>query len=104
MTDLRVCNTDDLRHLVKQADRHDLNRRMDLMGVRLDPEGNHVLSLILYGHNMDVPGTLLHHRVQVLAKTEGSMDPLCFVLDVLDTDWVRLKSAIDARVELEAKA
>jgi hypothetical protein len=98
MMDLKVCNTEDLRHLANVAKRHDLNRQMPA-GLDLDPDGNHVLSLVLWGHNAEA-SPALHHRVLVLAKVRGSMEPETFHLDVLDRDWRRLLTVEQAKVRL----
>lgn len=101
METMKVCNTDDLAYLIHAAKRHNLNRQASVGFIKeLDPNGNHVLSLMLYGHNMDVPGTLLHHRVQVLCKVKGEIMPMTLMLDVLDSDWGRLPSVEAAKARL----
>lgn len=98
MTDIRVCNTGTLLRLNRQAIKHDLNRTLDHKALTkaLDPEGNHILSIVLWGHNVD-SAPELHHRVQVLAKVNGSEAPTTTILDVLDADWKRL-TTLDAVV------
>lgn len=89
MTDrLKVCNTTDLRVLNAKANRARLNRTINLDAIDVDPDGNHVLHMVLFGHNMD--STALHHRARVLIKTVGTMDPTEALLDILDEDWNRL--------------
>ena len=81
--DLRICNTEDLKALVADAQRRRFNR-VPVLPENVDPDGNHVLSRILFGHNMDRPGVPLHHRCLVLVKVADSMQPFEVVLDVED--------------------
>lgn len=90
---IRVLNTEDLRIIDAHGHQHHLNRVLDLDHVDLDPDGAHLLILVLYGHNMDNPGYPLHHRCRLLAKTLDHDEPLIELVDVLDTDWARLVDA-----------
>lgn len=90
MSDIRVVDTPTLRKLVRIADKLELNRiPSDEVMARLDPDGFHVLSLILYGHNMD-SAPVLHHRALVLIKVTDSDDPVEVALDVPDAQWTGL--------------
>jgi hypothetical protein len=66
----------------------DLNRQADLDAVkkRIDPDGFHVLRMLLPFHSAyrDLPH---HHRVEVYMKVTGSMEPAVFMLDITDTHW-----------------
>lgn len=88
MSDLRICNTDTLTDLASDAEKQGFNRAPRLPE-RLDPEGNHVLNRVLYGHNMEGAAPL-HHRVLVLAKVEGTDEPAEFMLDITETNWQAL--------------
>lgn len=90
--DARVVNTADLKVLNSKAVLGGMNRALsDAAVAALDPDGLHVLDLVLYGHNMD--STVLHHRTRVLFKLVGSDAPAEAFLDVLDEDWKRLRTA-----------
>jgi hypothetical protein len=94
--DYRVCNTADLRLLSSRST--DSHRIPADVNERLDPEGSHVLNLVLWGHNVDNPDNDLHHRVRVLAKLSGTNEPSePFLLDIRDTDWKRLMTAEQAK-------
>lgn len=90
MKDLRVVDTPTLKGLVALADALELNRiPSDAVMDALDPNGFHVLSLVLYGHNMDT-AEVLHHRALVLIKVRDSDEPVETYLDVPDEKWVDL--------------
>jgi hypothetical protein len=90
--DIRMCSRDDLVELAKRAKRHRFNRQTSIprLEVNLDPDGVNVLSILLWGHNVD-HAPVLHHRVRVLAKMTGADGPTVFQLDVADTDWQELR-------------
>ena len=67
----------------------------------LDPEGNHIASLILWGHNID-SARYLHHRMQVLCKVKDSDDPVHIILDILDEDWRHLTTVDGYRQAAES--
>lgn len=90
MNDMKVANTEDIRLLNKTAIKCKFNRALsDDAIAALDPEGNHVLVMMLYGHNMD-SARELHHRTRAILKVPGTMEPITAMLDVLDTDWKEL--------------
>lgn len=91
MTDIRVADTANLLRLNAAAIQADFNRAADPEGLSatIDPDGTHVLCLVLFGHNMDT-APVLHHRVRVLAKATGSPVPRTFILDIADDEWRRL--------------
>lgn len=90
MSNIRVVNTTTLRRLMTAADTHDFNRRID-PSIPLDPDGWHVLSLILFDHNRGIGaapgGDPIHHRLSVLAKMVGTGNPASLTLDVTADDW-----------------
>ena len=90
MSDYRVCNTEDLRLLVKVAKRNGFNRIPILPD--LDPDGGHVVSIVLFGHNMD-QSSVFHHRCRVLCKVLDEDNPVEIMLDVRDEDFRRLHKA-----------
>jgi hypothetical protein len=55
----------------------------------LDPNGNHIASLILWGHNAD-SAHKFHHRARVLCKIIDHDKPVMVLLDIADEDWARL--------------
>lgn len=85
--DIRVINSDDLVALNGKAVKYRLNRAVtDEFLTTLDPEGNHICSLILWGHNLD-SAKHLHHRMMVLCKVKDSDRPETVIIDILDEDW-----------------
>lgn len=85
-SDIRVVNTATLRRLMKAADVHDFNRRID-PATPLDPDGWHVLSLVLFDHSRGLATDPIHHRISVLAKTVGVDHPVSLMLDVTAIHW-----------------
>lgn len=99
MSDYRVASSDDLTRLAARAKRAGFNRAPVLPP--LDPDGVHVLDLLLYGHNMD-SNMPLHHRTRVQVKQPGTDEPAEVMLDVADADWRRLHTAEAFRAALDA--
>lgn len=91
---MKICTTEDLKRLARRAEALHLNRQIEVPE-DIDPDGVHVLGMVLYGHNMDAGGhgSLLHHRTRLYMKVRDSMDPVEAFLDVLDDDWRMLQSA-----------
>lgn len=87
----RVVDTRGLRALASDAARHNLNRVPELPE-NIDPDGYHLLSMVLFGHNMD-SSPVLHHRCTVLIKVQGSLKPVEAMLDITDTAFTNLPSA-----------
>lgn len=103
--DRRVCNTDDLIALAFRS--RDFARSVDRNGLAeiLDPDGVHLLAMLLWGHNMDKANAILHHRVRVYCKVKGSDEPTEFQMDIRDDDWKKLhraKSFMELTAELAA--
>ena len=103
MSQNRVCDTQTLQFLARQARSHKLNRQVNLdwAARELDEDGTHLLKLVLWGHNGS-HSTELHHRVFVFAKVLGSHEPAFVTLDVLDIDWVRLTTADEYMASVSA--
>ena len=99
-SDLRVTDTDTLVELHVKAHEHGFNRcgMAEDAFAQLDPAGTHVLAMRLWGHNIDA-SSVMHHRVEVLAKQVGTMDPLGFLLDVSNEDWQNLAKAPKVEVK-----
>lgn len=91
----RVADTPTLLTLARNARRHKFNRQLPLEALErhLDPDGRHVVSIALWGHNLDRTPINLHHRCQVLAKVKDSPDPMTLWLDLTDQDWRDLEPA-----------
>lgn len=81
---VRVANTSALKQLNRLAIKHELNRSLepDWLERRLDPDGYHLLVLMLPFHN-DAD----HHRCMVMMKVKGQEEPVEGWLDVFDDDW-----------------
>jgi len=64
----KVCTTHDLLLLAKAGRDEQLNRQLnyELVKGMVDDKKVCVLSILLYGHNMDDTSRPLHHRVQGL--------------------------------------
>lgn len=91
--DIRICNTEDLRLLLRHASQKGFNRQApEVSDMDLDPDGKHILGLLLYGHNID-SAAVLHHRVRLLVKITDRDDPYETTLDIADRDWKRLVTA-----------
>ena len=88
----KIVNTPVLLDMFDRARKFGFNRQGPLREITLDSNGLHVLTLVLYGHNMD-SAQIFHHRVRVLAKEEGFSAPVEFLLDVEDTYWDRIPDA-----------
>lgn len=100
--DIRVINSDDLVALNGKGVKYRLNRTVtDEFLATLDPEGNHICSLILWGHNLD-SARYLHHRMMVLCKVKDSDDPERIILDIMDEDWKHLTTVDGYRQAADA--
>jgi hypothetical protein len=90
-SDLRICNTSDLRILARKDPRNGLTPQINAI---LDEHGNHVLRRALFGHNMDAKvDQPLQHRIKALCKIRGTHEPVEVMFDMLDSDWRRLLTA-----------
>lgn len=87
--DHRVASTTELMLIVTDARLLGLNRQLAHdVGPMLDPDGFHVLSMVLPDHHADPSRRLpTHHRVAILAKLTGSSVPYQQLIDVLDVHW-----------------
>lgn len=101
MNDIRVADTTLLRIMNNAAAGHNLRQISDECISKLDPNGWHVLTLLLWGHNMD-HSPILYHRTEVLMKFTGDYDAHQELLDVTDTDWTTLITA-DTAIKLMRK-
>ena len=72
----RVCNTEDLITLARNANRQGFNRQAEPTSIEqvADPDGTHVVHIVLFGHNAD-HASILHHRCEVLMKTKNATSP-----------------------------
>ena len=93
MSDIRVADTETLLVLNSIAKGYNFNRQLsDECITRLDPDGWHILTLVLWGSNVD-HCPVLHHRTEVLMKFTGDGEANKVFLDVSDTDWNILETA-----------
>lgn len=88
----RYCGTVDMMLLYVEAKKLGLNRNLpDEVAMDLDPDGNHVLTVLLADHRADpARGLPTHHRASVILKMRGSAVPRTALLDVTDAYWTRL--------------
>ena len=94
MSDVKVCNTDDLITLLGNAMRNKFNRQVDadVLGF-LDPEGAHLVVVALPFHNLDHT-SIPHHRCNLYLKAKGKTEPIeGLFLDVAVSDFDRLTDA-----------
>lgn len=82
----RVCNTPQLTNLVSTARASRLSRVPDLTTLDLDPDGLHIVGLMLQDHHGE-PRAPHHHRALALVKAADRVEPVQVLLDVLDKDW-----------------
>lgn len=92
----RVCNTESLVSLAIAGGRANLNRQLDVRSVAAaDPDGVHVVQVILPYHNgFDAKGGP-HHRCEVLIKRPDSTEPASAIFDVPVKYFDRLMKASD---------
>lgn len=95
----RCVNTADMLRLYDTASTLCLNRNLEPATAQyLDPEGVHVLTLILVNHQAHASRELpLHHRTSTLLKIRDSAKPLAVFLDVTDEQWQRLLTLSEAK-------
>ena len=92
---IKVVTTHDLLLMAKAGIDNKLNRQLNSPVVKavIDDTKVCILSLLLYGHNMDMQGVPLHHRVQALIPIKNQTEPMEVVLDVLDEHFKQLTDA-----------
>jgi len=88
----RIATSNDLTAINDRSIRAGFNRTLDpeALAANIDPDGLHVLSLVLLGHNADATGVPFHHRTRVMMKPKGADLPEIAYLDLSDTDWTAL--------------
>jgi len=88
----RVAGTADLMQLYVDAKKAGFNRNLpDEIAANLDPDGNHVFTLVLLDHRADPSRNLpTHHRVSALIKLRDSGRPFCVFLDLAADAWPKL--------------
>ena len=96
MTYMRVATTPQLLDIMNRTRELGLNRQAP--DLYLSADGFHVLSMMLWGHNMDF-APVLHHRVGVMAKVGGQDTPAEFFLDLDAAQWEALPLAADVTGE-----
>lgn len=94
--DARVLDTDSLVNLAFLGARLRLNRQLDVQALKnADPDGVHVLHVVLPYHNgLDAKGGP-HHRCEVLIKENGTNWPASAFIDVPVEYFDRLTKASD---------
>ncbi len=96
----KVCNTHDLINLCHQSAHYGFNRQIDAASVRdaADPEGTHLLVVVLPFHNGIAAKQGPHHRVEVFMKATDSMEPTRFLIDINEGQYDLLRDASDIKV------
>jgi hypothetical protein len=95
----RVANTVDLMQLYVDAKKAGFNRNLpDGIAANLDPNGNHVFTLVLLDHQADPSRNLpTHHRLSVLVKLRDTGRPYCDFLDVAADAWPKLYTLAEGK-------
>lgn len=95
MSDTRVASATQVMEMAREGKKHNLNRQLDvkLLRATLDPNKVAVISILLFGHNMDDNRRPLHHRVQGLLPVKGQSEPLEVIFDVLGEQYDKLTKA-----------
>lgn len=90
----RVAGTADLMQLYVTAKNLGLNRNLsDDVAATLDPNGNHVFTVVLLDHRAHpLRGLPLHHRVYAVMKLRDSTQPFREIMDVTAEHWEKLLS------------
>lgn len=95
MNDIRrIAHSNDLEVIFSSSERLGLNCRVrsDLVD-RLDPDGVHVLQMIINDHQALLYGGLpKYHRVMGFLKLKGEVGSYEVLFDVLDTQWTLLET------------
>jgi hypothetical protein len=91
----KVCTTEDLVNMARGGRNAGLNRQLNipLIDSMVDKSKVCVISLLLFGHNMDDQNKPLHHRVQGLLPVKGTTEPLEVIFDVLASHFDQLTDA-----------
>ena len=99
MSGLRVVTTGILCQMNEVARKNNFNRQLsDACIDSLDPDGFHVLELVLYGHNMGMDSApVLHHRAMLHMKFAGRTEPETGFLDIPDEVWQTLPAWDDIK-------
>ena len=98
---IKAANREDVLTLALNGKASNLNRQLETATLvhLLDDKKVAILSILLYGHNMDDTSKPLHHRVEGLLPIKGQVEPMSVVFDVLDSDF---KQLVDAKTLLES--
>src|SRR5262245_52144223 len=98
----RIATTNDLLAINERSTQHGFNRTLDPEALDLDPDGLHVLSIALMGHNESAAGVPFHHRTRVMMKFSHRDLPETAWLDLTDTDWQELPTVEAVQAAQEA--
>lgn len=94
---MKIADTKTLKVLAKQAVAYKFNRGVtDEYLRRLDPDGLHVINIVLALHNGDF-AEIAHHRCTVLSKFKGSDEPVEVYLDIAVRDYDQLGTIADIK-------
>jgi hypothetical protein len=95
----RVAGTADLMQLYVDAKKTGFSRNLpDGIAASLDPDGNHVFTLVQVDLKTDPSRELpTHHRLSVLVKLRDTGRPYCDFLDVAADAWLKLYTRDEAK-------
>lgn len=91
MYDVRIFSTDMALAAMREGAKLGLNRQVDVDGITplIDPDGWHAGVVILPFHSAFDKSLPSHHRIELMVKVKGSMDPIQLVMDITVDTWQR---------------
>ena len=101
--DYAVTDAAGVEILMRHGDQYDFNRQLapDVLD-KLDPEGKHVLMIIVYDHDRsgrpDIVDDPMHHRCLIYLKLKDQDKPAQAFIDVTDEDYLLLEHVTPARM------
>ena len=94
---MKIVTSKVLTDVNTQSKNYKFNRTLSNEFIKhLDPEGLNVLNIVIFGHNEDF-AEIHHHRCQVLAKFENSVEPVEVFLDIASDTYNRLTTLDDVK-------
>jgi len=97
----RIATTEELRQIVEAAEGRLFRWPNPTVMENVDPDGWHVLDMILFGHEVEDTSRPHHHRASAFLKMAGSNRPFVVYLDVVNEWWERLPTYKEWRRKIE---
>jgi len=86
----RACNTEKLLELISTDPLCDAYKDAARRS-KIDPNGQHLLQMVLPFVNVEASREILVHRVEVNVKMTGTMVPWRFLIEITSKRWDRLR-------------